>query len=169
MFAMSKAFAVAQAIMNAPQTFSNVYTSVSAIPLIGPYIAPVMASAAVAVQVAQASQIKSVSLDGMAHDGISSVPEDGTWLLKKGERVLDDDQNSALTQFLNGNNSQMNGFNININNYAGARVNTRRDENGLTIDIVDERIAGAFTRLGTESNSHESQMVQQAFSVERRR
>lgn len=83
MFAMSKAFAVAQAIMNAPQTFSNVYTSVSAIPLIGPYIAPVMAGAAVAVQVAQASQIKSVSLDGMAHDGISSVPEDGTWFLKK--------------------------------------------------------------------------------------
>lgn len=169
MFAMSKAFAVAQAFMNAPQTFSNVYTSVSAIPLIGPYIAPVMAGAAVAVQVAQASQIKSVSLDGMAHDGISSVPEDGTWFLKKGERVLDDQQNSALTRFLNSNGGQMNGFNININNYAGARVNTRRDENGLTIDIVDERIAGAFTRLGSESNSHESQMVQQAFNVERRR
>ncbi|MDT1862995.1 hypothetical protein FPK50_28685, partial [Acinetobacter baumannii] len=35
MFAMSKAFAVAQAIMNAPQTYSNVYTSASLIPMIG--------------------------------------------------------------------------------------------------------------------------------------
>ncbi|HAV3846059.1 TPA: transglycosylase SLT domain-containing protein, partial [Acinetobacter baumannii] len=55
MFAMSKAFAVAQAIMNAPQTYSNVYTSASLIPMIGPYIAPVLAGAAVAVQVAQAA------------------------------------------------------------------------------------------------------------------
>ncbi|MGM7375803.1 hypothetical protein ACOI3T_37465, partial [Acinetobacter baumannii] len=58
MFAMSKAFAVAQALINAPQTFSNVYTSVSAIPLIGPYIAPALAAAAVGVQLAQAAQIK---------------------------------------------------------------------------------------------------------------
>lgn len=27
------------------------------------------------------------ALDGQAHDGIDSVPADGTWLLKKGERV----------------------------------------------------------------------------------
>ncbi len=43
MFAMSKAFAVAQAIMNAPKTYSDVYASIAAIPMIGPYIAPVMA------------------------------------------------------------------------------------------------------------------------------
>ncbi|EJB8459137.1 hypothetical protein MW354_000331 [Acinetobacter baumannii] len=101
MFAMSKAFAIAQALMNAPQTFSNVYTSVSAIPLIGPYIAPAMAAAAVGLQLAQASQIKSVGLTGMAHDGIANVPKEGTWLLDGGERVLNPQQNKDLTNYLN--------------------------------------------------------------------
>ncbi|MFW1635618.1 transglycosylase SLT domain-containing protein [Acinetobacter oleivorans] len=55
MFAMSKAFAIAQAIINAPKTFSDVYASVAAIPYVGPYLAPVMAGAAVAVQLAQVS------------------------------------------------------------------------------------------------------------------
>ncbi|MEG8265806.1 hypothetical protein MKS78_18705 [Acinetobacter baumannii] len=101
MFAMSKAFAVAQALINAPQTFSNVYTSVSAIPLIGPYIAPALAAAAVGVQLAQAAQIKQTSLTGMAHNGIDNVPAEGTWLLDGGERVLNPNQNKDLTNYLN--------------------------------------------------------------------
>ncbi|MEG8266621.1 hypothetical protein MKR65_06865 [Acinetobacter baumannii] len=101
MFAMSKAFAVAQALINAPQTFSNVYTSVSAIPLIGPYIAPALAVAAVGVQLAQAAQIKQTSLTGMAHNGIDNVPAEGTWLLDGGERVLNPNQNKDLTNYLN--------------------------------------------------------------------
>lgn len=39
-------------------------------------------------------------LSGMAHDGISSIPEDGTWLLKKNERVIDSDTNADLKAFL---------------------------------------------------------------------
>lgn len=31
--------------------------------------------------------ISAASLSGMAHDGIDAVPETGTWLLQKGERV----------------------------------------------------------------------------------
>lgn len=69
MFAMSKAFAIAQAIINAPKTFSDVYASVAAIPYIGPYLAPVMAGAAVAVQLAQVAQIKSTNMQGFATGG----------------------------------------------------------------------------------------------------
>lgn len=69
MFAMSKAFAVAQAIINAPKTFSDVYASVAAIPYIGPFLAPVMAGAAVAVQLAQVAQIKSTNMQGFATGG----------------------------------------------------------------------------------------------------
>jgi hypothetical protein len=42
-----------------------------------------MAAAAAAV----ANLVGEVSAVGMAHDGIDSVPETGTWLLQKGERV----------------------------------------------------------------------------------
>ncbi|MEM9994300.1 MAG: hypothetical protein AAGE79_09220, partial [Acinetobacter pittii] len=93
MFAMSKAFAIAKVLMNAPETFSETYKSVSMIPMIGPYIAPAMAAGAVAVQLAQAASIKSVNLTGMAHDGIDNVPKEGTWLLDGGERVLNPQQN----------------------------------------------------------------------------
>ena len=64
----------------------------------GPYLAPVMAGAAVAVQLAQVAQIKSTNLTGMAHDGIDYVPQEGTWLLNKGERVLSPRQNQDFTR-----------------------------------------------------------------------
>ncbi|HCT9558676.1 TPA: transglycosylase SLT domain-containing protein [Acinetobacter baumannii] len=130
MFAMSKAFAVAQAIMNAPQTYSNVYTSASLIPMIGPYIAPVLAGAAVAVQVAQAAQIKSVNLTGMAHNGIDSVPKEGTWLLDGGERVLNPNQNKDLTNYLNNRQNGSSEGNVQISQQitfadGSASVNTQ--------------------------------------------
>lgn len=169
MFAMSKAFAIAQALMNAPQTFSNVYTSVSAIPLIGPYIAPVMAGAAVALQVAQATQIKSVNLTGMAHDGIDNVPKEGTWLLDGGERVLNPQQNKDLTKYLS-DNQRGGGLNVTVNTLPGTTAVVGRDANGgVTIDIVKQEVLNAFTRLGTEANSYESGMVQRGFAVERNR
>ena len=39
-------------------------------------------------------------LAGMAHDGMTSIPENGTWLLKKGERVVGDQTNKDLKDFL---------------------------------------------------------------------
>lgn len=100
MASASKAFAVFQALMNVPTTFSNVYASVSQIPMIGPYIAPVMAAAAAATQVAQATMIKGYNLTGQAHDGIDQVPETGTWLLKKGERVTTERTSKKLDKKL---------------------------------------------------------------------
>jgi hypothetical protein len=41
-----------------------------------------------------------LAMVGMAHDGISSVPKEGTWLLDKGERVVGADLNRDLGQFL---------------------------------------------------------------------
>ena len=102
MFAMQKAMAIAQVMMNAPTTFSNVYASVSQIPYVGWVMAPVAAGAAVALQLAQAATIGSVSFNpvGMAHDGIDNIPKEGTWLLDGGERVLNPQQNKDLTRYL---------------------------------------------------------------------
>lgn len=168
MFAMSKAFAIAQAIINAPKTFSDVYASVAAIPYVGPYLAPVMAGAAVAVQLAQVSQIKSTNLTGMAHDGIDYVPQEGTWLLNKGERVLSPRQNQDFTRAMAEKrfDSQLN---ITINNHTNSKVTARQDSNGgVTIDIVDERIARSWENLN-RANSDESRAVMDNFNVGRNR
>lgn len=102
MFAVQKAMAIAQVMMNAPATFSAVMTSASAIPIVGPFIAPGLAAGAVALQMAQAASIGSVSFNpvGMAHDGIDNIPKEGTWLLDGGERVLNPQQNKDLTRYL---------------------------------------------------------------------
>lgn len=106
LFAAQKAFAVAQAMLNIPAAYSKAYDAVVGTPYIGPYIAPVVGAAAAALQVAQAAKIKGVSLTGMAHDGIDNVPREGTWLLDKGERVLNARQNKDLTSYLNQMGSQ---------------------------------------------------------------
>ncbi|MDD9320339.1 transglycosylase SLT domain-containing protein [Acinetobacter lactucae] len=168
MFAMSKAFAIAQAIINAPKTYSDVYASVAAIPYVGPYLAPVMAGAAVAVQLAQVAQIKSTNLTGMAHDGIDYVPQEGTWLLNKGERVLSPRQNQDFTRAMAEKrfDSQIN---ITINNNTSAVVTARQDSNGgVTIDVVDERIARSWENLN-RANSDESRAVMDNFNVGRNR
>lgn len=57
------------------------------------------------------------ALAGMAHDGISSIPEDGTWLLKKNERVVDSQTNEDLKKFIaNGGQTINIEQNIEINN-----------------------------------------------------
>ncbi|EPJ8714843.1 hypothetical protein LLI22_000219 [Acinetobacter baumannii] len=158
MFAMSKAFAVAQALINAPQTFSNVYTSVSAIPLIGPYIAPALAAAAVGVQLAQAAQIKQTSLTGMAHNGIDNVPAEGTWLLDGGERVLNPNQNKDLTNYLN--NQKDSGPQVVVYNNSKANVETNVGDDGRVYVTIDDVY---------NPNSKYSQAMQESFNISRNR
>ncbi|OFD30985.1 replication protein [Acinetobacter baumannii] len=168
MFAMSKAFAIAQAIINAPKTFSDVYASVAAIPYVGPYLAPVMAGAAVAVQLAQVAQIKSTNLTGMAHDGIDYVPEEGTWLLNKGERVLSPKQNQDFTRAMAEKRFESQ-VNITINNHTNSKVTARQDSNGgITIEVVDQRIAESWENL-SRANSDESRAIMDNFNVGRNR
>lgn len=65
----------------------NAFASTAAIPIVGPAAAPGAMSAAEAILQPMATAVSSLAFSGMAHDGIMSVPEDGTWLLQKGERV----------------------------------------------------------------------------------
>lgn len=46
------------------------------------------------------------AIRGQAHSGIDYVPREGTWLLDKGERVIDSRTNADLKGFLNGGGNQ---------------------------------------------------------------
>src|SRR5690625_6848749 len=46
------------------------------------------------------STIQSTQMQGMAHDGIDSVPKTGTWLLEKGERVVTSETSAKLDRKL---------------------------------------------------------------------
>lgn len=76
----------------------NAFTSTAAIPLIGPAAAPAAAASALGETGSFMATINSVA--GMAHDGIDNIPKEGTWLLDKGERVVDSRTNSDLKRYL---------------------------------------------------------------------
>lgn len=97
LFVAEKAFAIGRALINAPEAYSEAFNAVVGIPVVGPALAPAAGATAAAAQLAQAAAIRNV---GMAHDGIDSVPQEGTWLLDKGERVLTSPQADNLDAFL---------------------------------------------------------------------
>lgn len=68
-FAMEKAYAATKALMNVPSTYSNAYNAVVGTPIIGPYIAPAVGTAAAAVQVAQAAKISGMTMKGFMTGG----------------------------------------------------------------------------------------------------
>lgn len=115
LFGAQKAFAVAQAMLNIPAAYSKAYDAVVGTPFVGPYIAPAVGAAAAALQVAQAASMKSVNLTGMAHDGIDNIPQEGTWLLDGGERVLNPEQNKDLTRYLSEARESNSSPNANLN------------------------------------------------------
>ncbi|WP_338520410.1 phage tail tape measure C-terminal domain-containing protein [Klebsiella pneumoniae] len=78
---------IANAQATALQAQLAAFASTAAIPIVGPGLAPAAMAAAAAITEPMVAAISAASLSGMAHDGIDAVPETGTWLLQKGERV----------------------------------------------------------------------------------
>lgn len=93
MFAVSKAFAIADSIVKIQQGIA----SAAAVPF--PANIPAIASVAAATA-GIVSTIQGTQLQGMAHAGHENIPREGTWLLDGGERVLSPEQNRDLTKFL---------------------------------------------------------------------
>jgi hypothetical protein len=84
-----KAFAIGGVVMDTAQGIAK---AVASAPF--PANLPAIAFATV-TGAAQLAAIK-----GQAHDGINNIPTTGTYLLEKGERVVDKRLNADLTQFL---------------------------------------------------------------------
>lgn len=94
LFMAQKAFAVASIIMNAQIAAAKApaeMTVLGGIPV---------GAALLAAGYANAGMVAGMTLAGMAHDGIDSIPKEGTWLLQKGERVVDGRTNRDLKDFL---------------------------------------------------------------------
>ncbi len=113
MFAMSKAFAIAESILNLNRAITQAMSNQTAITPAQKFANMAAIASAGASLI---SNIQSVSLGGMAHSGIDNVPKEGTWLLDKGERVVDSRTNQDLKTFLsNANRGGASGQRLAIN------------------------------------------------------
>lgn len=140
MFAMSKAFAIADSIVKIQQGIANAAAN--------PFPMNIAAMATVAAETASiVSNIQSVSLGGMAHSGIDNVPKEGTWLLDKGERVVDSRTNQDLKTFLSnanrgGASGQRSAINVKIINNGQpveAKVSSEETVDGniqMTVELL---------------------------------
>ncbi|HBO5682160.1 TPA: phage tail length tape measure family protein [Pseudomonas aeruginosa] len=140
-FVAEKSYAIAKTLLNAPKTASDAYSAMAGIPVIGPALGIAAAAAAVTTQLAQVAAVKNVNLSGMAHDGIDAVPETGTWLLQKGERVTTAETSAKLDRTLDdvrANQSSGGAPTINLieDRSRAGQVNTRRQDDQYIIDVV---------------------------------
>lgn len=140
-FVAEKSYAIAKTLLNAPKTASDAYSAMAGIPVIGPALGIAAAAAAVTAQLAQVAAVKNVNLSGQAHDGIMSVPEDGTWNLKKGERVTTAETSAKLDRTLDDvrrNQASAGAPTINLieDRSRAGQVNTRRQDDQYIIDVV---------------------------------
>ncbi len=107
-FNAHKAFSIGQATVNMWTAATDAWNDPTNVTT-GQKIAA--AALAVSQNMGSIANIKSTNVSGMAHDGIDNIPREGTWLLDKGERVVDQRTNGDLKDFLaaqksGGGNSQ---------------------------------------------------------------
>ncbi|HAV1837561.1 TPA: phage tail tape measure protein [Enterobacter hormaechei subsp. steigerwaltii] len=104
--ASAAASMIANAQASSLQAQIAAYASTAAIPIVGPALAPAAMATAAAVTAPLVAAVGTSALAGMAHDGIDSVPETGTWLLQKGERVVTSQTSAKLDETLDRVNQQ---------------------------------------------------------------
>lgn len=112
-----KAMFAAQKAMQIPSILANTETAASAALAWGTQqggatMGATMAAIVKTMGYASAATVGGLAIAGMAHDGIDNVPREGTWLLDKGERVLNAPSNDKLNRFLDSQASQQGGVNM---------------------------------------------------------
>ena len=149
-FRIGKAAAIAQAVINTYTSATGAYASASAIPIVGWILGPLAAVAAIALGMQNVSKIRSQQM-GQAHAGMTNIPSEGSYLLDKGERVIQPEQNKDLTNFLAGTGGGEGGgvtigslsIEILVPNGEALKNMTRREWE----DIAAERIIPAMNVL----------------------
>lgn len=148
---------VANAQATAFQAALAAFASTAAIPIVGPLLAPAAAASAAAFAAPLVAGVSTAALAGMAHDGIDSVPETGTWLLQKGERVTTAQTSAKLDKTLNDIKSPTGTGNTTVNliedaSRAGQSEERTGDQGERMIDVFvadllgDGRTADAMNR-----------------------
>ncbi|MWW48798.1 phage tail tape measure protein [Pseudomonas aeruginosa] len=154
---------VANAQATAFQAQLAAFASTAAIPIVGPVLAPAAAASAAIATAPMVAGVAASALAGMAHDGIDAVPETGTWLLQKGERVTTAETSAKLDRTLDdvrSNQGQGGNTTVNIveNKARAGQVERRRDGRQEFLDVFVADING---------DGPASRAIAQAFGIRR--
>ncbi|QNJ54516.1 hypothetical protein [Salmonella phage UPWr_S5] len=144
-----KAFAIAQATIATYTSAVEAYKSTAAIPVVGPYLAPVAAAAAVAAGLANVGKIRSAREQGgnLAAGQMSTIAERGkpeVIMPASASRVRTAEQ---MRQIMGENGTKSGGDNVTIVNNTTGRIDsaaTERDDEGRLRIIISETVSSAL-------------------------
>lgn len=155
-FVAQKAFAIAQSVVAIQQGI--------ALAAANPWPANIAAMASVAA--ATAGIVSNIAAVGMAHDGIDSVPETGTWLLQKGERVttaatsakLDATLDRVSRDSVSGGRGDNYEFNFNVNGSISERERLMQEQTVTRAVMLarQDRVADTTSGTGPQSRAMRS-------------
>lgn len=156
MFLMQQMFAIGSALVSTHLAATQVAADAT-IPFFGAKIAA--SKAMLAMGYANVGLIAGQTIAGMAHDGIDNIPKEGTWLLDKGERVVDSRTNSDLKDFIaNGGSAP----NVNVYTLPGETADVSWDNGQLDVrirKIAKEEAKTPWSELNNP-NSYSSKQIQ---------
>ncbi|EBT1573412.1 hypothetical protein B6265_09910 [Salmonella enterica] len=130
LFSISKAFHLADVIMASQDAIAHAWSL--------PFPENLAAVATTAAKTGLlTAAVQTVTMQGMAHDGIDSVPREGTWLLDRGERVVDRRTNADLKTYLAKKQEGARVNNVVVNSNSSLTVNNNgRDKDGEAMDYT---------------------------------
>ncbi|MEQ4692670.1 tape measure protein [Providencia manganoxydans] len=128
-FVANKAFAIAQSMLSIQQGIAMAAAN--------PFPMNLAAMASVAAQTASiVSNIQGIALTGMAHNGIDKVPQTGTWLLEKGERVMTQNTSARLDKMLEDLSKSMTPDQYAMKNIHPANQTTNNNNEENTTKVI---------------------------------
>ena len=150
-FHFQKGLAIAQALLNIPESYSNAFNAVVGIPIVGPVLAPAAGVAAATLQVAQKVMIAKVeppSMPGFMTGGYTgNMPTDQVAGYVHGQEHVSNAETTKrfrpeLEAMSNGTYERGNSQTINmtIENYSGVSVKQEKDDDGRIRLIVGEEL-----------------------------
>lgn len=143
-------------------TFAGAFSATAAIPIIGPIIAPGVAAASTSAMLAGAAASGAAgaaagsAIAGIAHGGLENVPEDATFFLKQGERVLAPNQNRDLENFMQDGGGGRGGVTIQeVNILSDASIDEGLFDKPVEfwVDLFRDKILPAMNVLGDEGET----------------
>ncbi|MGZ9568248.1 phage tail length tape measure family protein [Alcaligenes nematophilus] len=157
----SSAMAIsANAYATALQAGLAAFASTAAIPVVGPAAAPAAMGAALAVATPLATAVSMTAMAGMAHDGIDSVPQTGTWLLEKGERVTTAKTSARLDSVLERIDARQRAGSA----FDGQPGSSSRSEPRVVVQLMGGEFQGA--QVTEERGSTDEEMIVRVMSRE---
>ncbi|WP_045860304.1 hypothetical protein [Teredinibacter purpureus] len=120
------------------ETAIKAYKSMAAIPYVGPALGVIAAGAVLATGATYGAKVA-----GIAHGGLTNVPEESTYVLQRNERVLSPNQNRDFTRFISERKKSSAGVVVHIHEAAGVKNSVESyEENGQQVVVIRQLVRG---------------------------